>query len=86
MPVLQKTFVVGLGGEYRFFPFFIAFLFELYSIYVGSITDSRVRRRSLLCYYVGHCCDNVHLTRRCRKGNSGGPCTHGVDGGADITQ
>ena len=79
MPVLQKIFVVELGGKYRFFLFFRV-------SYVGSITDSRVRRRSLLRYYVGHCCDNVHLTRRCRKGNSGGPCTHGVDGGADITQ
>ena len=76
----------NIGSVLCFFSSFFAFLFELYSIYVGSITDSRVRRRSLLRYYVGHCCDNVHLTRRCRKSNSGGPCTHGVDDGADITQ
>ena len=49
--------------SFFFFVFFSRFFFELYSIYIGSITDSRVRRRSLFRYYVGgYCCDNVCAT------------------------
>ena len=76
VPVLQKMCVLGLGGKYRLYFIFIfifilacleLYAFEFYSVYIVSIIDSCVRRRSsILCYNVGYCCDNVHLMRRCR--------------------
>ena len=92
VPVFQKCMLSGLEANIGFILFYFycvsfeLYSVEFYSVCIVSIIDSRVRRRSILCYYVGCCCDNVHLMRRCRWGNSGGPCTHVVDGGADITQ
>ena len=40
---------------------FELYSFEFYSVCIVSIIDSRVHRRSILCYYVGCCCDNMHL-------------------------